>query len=384
MSTATQYQSGPAVLLATGPADNGHGPLLDQVLQATSDHRYTIAELEKISQKAASSGMFNSGGEGGTRPLTPDQAFMFGLIAEALKMPYALVLMRFEIVMGKPSMKSAYVQAKFQEQGGSVEWVETTGERVKAIFACKRHPKPFTLELTLQELMDRNIAKSYNKDRKQWETKYQYQNNPRAMLRYRCVTEAVRAIDPGILMGFYTEIEAEDFEQPESVKAEAETAVRTALVTHLAGRRENPKDLHPPVAETAAALKEAAKTEEATKEPETAWGKVIAEATLQTNQALAELAEANPDRVGLRTAIKPQQVVQAVLSHFIEAGTIDQAAIQNEKGKRGSRQCSEMMGHLWADCPGDLEAAVAKYLGAKLTELMGPAVAPAQAELAMA
>jgi hypothetical protein len=216
------YQRAPRATETQHAEPNGAG-LLDQVVKSTEAHRYSISEMEKIAQKASSSGMFNSGGENGSKPLTPDQAFMFGLIAEALNMPYALVLMRFEIVMGKPSMKSAYVQAKFQEQGGTVEWLETTSDRVKAVFTCKRHTKPFTLELTLQELMDRNIARTYNKDRKQWEMKYQYQNNPRAMLRYRCITEAVRAIDPGILMGFYSEIEAEDFEQPESAKAEAET-----------------------------------------------------------------------------------------------------------------------------------------------------------------
>jgi hypothetical protein len=374
---------------------NGHDHPLEQTVQPdmrnyqtltktlgpAEPRQYSIPEMEVIAQKAASSGMFNSGGEEGSRPLTPDQAFMFGLIAEALNMPYALVLMRFEIVMGKPSMKTAYVQAKFQEQGGMIEWVETTGERVKATFTSKRHPKPFTLELTLKELLDRKIASRYDKDRKAWVIKRSYENNPRAMLRYRCITEAVRATDPGILMGFYTEVEAADLDHEDSTKTEAETTARASLVSHLAGRRENPKETHPPVAETAAELAKASKPEPP-KEPETPWGKVIADATLQANQALAELAEQNPSNVSLRNAIKPQEVINGVINAFVEQGLKKESLLS--KGKWDPAKVRAALDDIWNNEPEDLEAAVAKYLGSKLTELMGTAQAPAQGDLAMA
>ena len=378
------------------PAIGGYGSSV-KTLGAYEPRHYTIPEMEVIAQKAASSQMFNSGGEEGSRPLTADQAFMFGLIAEALNMPYALVLLRFEIVMGKPCMKSAYVQAEYQKQGGSIEWVETTGERVEAVFISRRHPKPFKLALTLKELADRKIATRYDKQGNRWVLKRSYENNPRAMLRYRAITEAVRATDPGILMGMYTDAEAQDFEQESQEQTEAAAKAHTSLVTHLAARRESPKEAHPAPVETARALADhqAAQPVEPTpeklkepREPETEWGKMIMDALVSANEAIAKLAEENPGNLDLRKPLRAQQVVRGVLAALIAADDpqVVESALVNEKGKRDPKKEAVMMDFLWGDDAEELEGAVAKYIGGKITGLLDslkPAPA-AQGELAMA
>lgn len=373
MQTATQPRTNGAHAQHAEPPPQAN--LLDSVIGATAVHRYSIAEMEIISKKAAASGMFNAGGEDGSRPLTPDQAFMFGLIAEALNMPYALVLMRFEIVMGKPSMKTAYVMAEYQRQGGTIEWIETTDERVSAVFTSKRHPKPFALELTLKELCDRKIAMRYDKDGRQWVMKNQYKNNPRPMLRYRCVTEAVRATDPGILMGFYSEIEAADFEASDAPTEQA-VEKRNALVETLNKRRETPKDNRPSVAEVVAEVKAAQESQAETPkspqaDPQSEWGKMIADTTEEANKALAELAEQNPSRLELRKSLAVQTVINGVLKAFVGRNLLNEDGLKTD-GKRDRQKVADAMQFLWDDDRDDLESVVAKYIGEKITEAMGP------------
>jgi hypothetical protein len=107
---------------------------------------------------------------------------------------------------------------------------------------------------------------------------------------------------------------------------------------------------------------------------------MIAEATLHANQAIAQLAEENPGKVGLRAAaLKPQQVINGVLNDFILLDIVDENSLKNDRGKRDNARCAAVMSSLWDDDSGDVEAAVAKYIGSKLTELMGPVPAPATA-----
>jgi hypothetical protein len=358
---------------------NGRG-ILDEVVQATSAHRFSISEMEKIAQKAASSRMFG-GGEDGGAAMSPDQAFMMCLIAEATGIHPALALLRYDIVMGKPAMKSAFVLAEFQRLGGVVDWVESTEERVKATFTSKRHPRPFTIELTLQQLKDRKVATKYDKESKTWKLKHMYANHPRSMLRWRAAVEAIRATDPGIFMGMYADCEAEDIDATASAANEAETTARASLVEKLAGRRESPKESHPPVAETAAALKEAPKPEPA-REPESEWVKMVAGAVLEFNQALAELAEANPSNLALRKAMTTQQAVNGLVKALVAEG-LSEDALKTD-GKRDAAKVRRALDDIWANDSELLEGTVARYLGSKMTELMGPVAAPAQGELAMA
>jgi hypothetical protein len=88
--------------------------------------------------------------------------------------------------------------ARFQQAGGKVEWSDYTDERVVGTFS---HPKggSVTIEWTVE--MGRKAGLLGNQT---W-TKY-----PRQMLRSRCISEGIRTVFPGVVVGAYSEEEAED------------------------------------------------------------------------------------------------------------------------------------------------------------------------------
>lgn len=393
--------------------ENGES-ILDQVLKATEARRYSIEDMEVISKKAAASRMFG-GGDDGASPMTPDQAFMMCMIAEATGIHPALALLRYDIVMGKPAMKSAFVLAEFQRLGGNVEWIKTTEEEVEATFTSKRHPKPFKVAITLQQLKDRKIAVKYDKESKGYKLKHMYANHPRSMLRWRAAVEAIRATDPGIFMGMYADVEAEDVAA--ALPSEAETDARSSLVEKMAARREPVKENHPPVAETVQELRAAAqpamvsapvgeptrnhagaavtaelkpaKPQETQREPaalreaSTEWGKWIAEAVADFNQELEKVADDHPDNLKLRTALKPQQVINAVLTAAIKMEMIAEQSILGEKGKRDNARMAAAMTELWDNEVEFIPRAVGDYLAGKMIELLPKeAAAATQGELA--
>ena len=89
--------------------------------------------------------------------------------------------------------------ARFQQAGGAVQWKEYTDEKVTGVFS---HPQGGNLELswTLQQAKSIRIA---NKDN--------WKNYPRAMLRARVISEGIRSVYPGCVVGVYTPEEVADF-----------------------------------------------------------------------------------------------------------------------------------------------------------------------------
>jgi len=89
--------------------------------------------------------------------------------------------------------------ARFQQAGGKVEWKDYTDEKVTGVFS---HPQGGTLELswTMQQAKSIGIAGKDN-----------WRNYPRAMLRARCISEGIRSVYPGCVVGTYTPDEVEDF-----------------------------------------------------------------------------------------------------------------------------------------------------------------------------
>jgi len=154
---------------------------------------YSFGEIERMGIAVAKSGLF------GVK--TPDQAVALLLLAQAEGLHPMAAARDYHIMDIKgavrPSMKAETMLARFQANGGKVEWLEYSEKKVSGKFT---HPSggQLTVEWTFERaqkigLTDKDIWKKY----------------PAAMLRSRVISEAIRKINPGVLSGLYTPDEAE-------------------------------------------------------------------------------------------------------------------------------------------------------------------------------
>lgn len=161
-----------------------------------------IAEIRTMATSATKSGMF---------PIkNPEQAFTLMLIAQAENIHPMSAFMKYDIIQGRPALKSTEVLARFQQSGGKVQWIETNDEK-----AIGKFTHPSGGEITLEWNMDRAKKAGYA-------AKENWIKHPAQMLRARCVTEAVRAVYPSCLNNMYSTDEVIDFTNDESISHEVE------------------------------------------------------------------------------------------------------------------------------------------------------------------
>ena len=149
-----------------------------------------VDQVERMAMAVAKSGLF------GVK--TPDQAMALMLIAQAEGMHPAIAARDYHVINGRPTLKADAMLARFQTAGGKVEWSDYTDQRVVGTFS---HPKggSVTVEWTVE--MGRKAGLLGNQT---W-TKY-----PRQMLRSRCISEGIRTVFPGVVVGTYSEEEGQD------------------------------------------------------------------------------------------------------------------------------------------------------------------------------
>jgi hypothetical protein len=97
------------------------------------------------------------------------------------------------------------MMARFQQQGGKVDWKILTDEEVTATFS---HPSggSATITWTFEQARKAGLTGKDN-----------WKNYPRAMLRARVVSEGIRTVFPGVVLGVYTPEEVQDIPtQPQS------------------------------------------------------------------------------------------------------------------------------------------------------------------------
>lgn len=144
---------------------------------------------------------------------TEAEAISIMLIAQAEGRSPALAARDYHIIQGRPALKADAMLARFQQEGGVVNWVEYTDAKVSGEFSHpKSSPKPVTITWTIEMAKRIGIA---NKDN--------WRNYPRAMLRSRCISEGVRTVYPGIAVGIYTVEEVQDFAREKDVTPTAGT-----------------------------------------------------------------------------------------------------------------------------------------------------------------
>ena len=151
-----------------------------------------FSDIEKMGMVIAKSNLF------GVK--TPDQAIALCLLAQAEGLHPATAARDYHIINGRPALKADAMLARFQAAGGTVKFTEYTDARVAAEFS---HPAGGTITVDWDKA--RAAAAGLNTDT--WK-KY-----PRAMLRARVISEAIRTIYPGVLQGMYTPEEVMDMQE---------------------------------------------------------------------------------------------------------------------------------------------------------------------------
>jgi len=172
-----------------------------------------LADIQKMAEVAATSKMFGF--------KNPQEAMAIMLLCQAENLHPAIAMRDFHVIEGRPALKADAMLARFQQAGGKVEWKVYTDAEVTGVFS---HPQGSSLEVTwtLAQAKSIGIAGKNN-----------WKNYPRAMLRARCLSEGIRAVYPGCVVGVYTPEEVQDFEPRKTV--DMGTAERVDEVTQDVG-----------------------------------------------------------------------------------------------------------------------------------------------------
>lgn len=163
---------------------------LNALTAESQGQNYTLADLEKMASTIAKSGLF------GVK--TVDQAFALMLLAQAEGIHPAIAARDYNIINGRTALRADAMLARFQAAGGTVKWHTLTDKRACGTFS---HPSGGSVKIdwTLAMAVRAGIS-----DGEYW-LKY-----PRAMLRSRVISEAIRAVYPAVIVGVYTVDELRD------------------------------------------------------------------------------------------------------------------------------------------------------------------------------
>ena len=176
------------------------------------------SDQEKMANAIAKSGLF------GLRE--PNQVLALMAVAQAEGRHPASVAKDYHIIEGRPALKADAMLARFQMAGGSVQWLTYTDEKVEAKFS---HPQGGELQIawTLKQANQAGISMGRNGMKDNW-AKY-----PRAMLRARVISEGIRTVFPGVIVGEYTPEEVSDFKELQPVPKVPQIEIVDELVEQV-------------------------------------------------------------------------------------------------------------------------------------------------------
>jgi hypothetical protein len=151
-----------------------------------------INDIQQMATAVAKSGLFGI--------KTAEQGVALMLIAQAEGLHPAIAARDYHIIQGRPALKADAMLARFQQAGGKVAWKTYTDSEVAGEFS---HPSggSVTVSWTIEQARKIGLASKDN-----------WKNFPRAMLRARVVSEGIRTVYPGCVVGVYTPEEVQDFD----------------------------------------------------------------------------------------------------------------------------------------------------------------------------
>ena len=157
-----------------------------------------VDQIERMAVSVARSGLF------GVK--TPDQAMALMLIAQAEGLHPAIAARDYHVINGRPALRADAMLARFQAAGGKVEWGEYTDTKVVGKFS---HPSGGSVEIAWTTKMAQDAGLTRNPTWKSY---------PRQMLRSRCISEGIRTVFPGVVVGTYTPEEVQDMDPTPAVR----------------------------------------------------------------------------------------------------------------------------------------------------------------------
>lgn len=108
---------------------------------------------------------------------------------------------QYDLINGKPALKSEAQLAKFYARGGTVKWVQRDAEACEGIFFSKACPEGVAVKWTIEEARKANLTRNPT-----WTT------YPRQMLSARVQAEGVQVADPASSLGLHNTEELQDIQ----------------------------------------------------------------------------------------------------------------------------------------------------------------------------
>lgn len=325
--------------------------LLERVVEAT---RYSVRDVEVMAKKAAASRLFG---------MDENQAFTLMMIAESEGIHPMQAMKRYHIIEGRPSMRADAMQAEFQRHGGRLKWTKTDELECVALFWHPTfHPDAIEIRVTMHDLVESEVAMTYQK---RWDGnrniidynapkvfKDTYKKYPRQMLRARVISEGVRAIDPGIIVGIYTPEEASDFEPTKAEQQIAPPPVERPIPPPATERR---KSIPAPVSTHSEPI--------VNRSPMREW----VETECQRTKDLWNSHCAMENKESGRTP-NVSQVTNHLIRRWLELSVLDEADITTD-GKRDKFKLAQVMTEAWGEDEAEIKADVRKYLWTEVCQL---------------
>lgn len=212
----------------------------------------SLPDMQVMAKNIAEGGMFGIKSEA--------QAMSLMLLCQAEGLHPILALRRYHIIDNKPAFRADALQGEFEREG-AILWHVRDDKECSATFwrhgdalvkdsreaferavkrAMERYkrmkagqdvsdlawPNELTIIRTFDDAVAKRVACSWDTEKSDWKLKKNWRQSPRQMLHARCLTEGVRAINPGLVAGIYTEDEIRDIEPEDTVEAEYVTTER--------------------------------------------------------------------------------------------------------------------------------------------------------------
>lgn len=189
----------------------------------------TTTDVRQISDSVAKSRLFK-GFE------NPEAAFALMMLCQAEGLHPIHAVRRYDVIDGKPAMKSDAMLADFMKRGGKVKWLKYTATAVAAEFHSHGLIEPVVVEWTIEMAKTAGLAAKNN-----------WRNFPRAMLKARVISEGIRIAMPEVVGGTYASEEVSDFPEVNAPEYIPPVAAIEAVVVE-APRSEAPKASPAPTA----------------------------------------------------------------------------------------------------------------------------------------
>jgi len=186
-------------------------------------HNQSVQDITAMAQAITKSGLFGI--------KTADQAVALMLVAQSEGRHPASVASEFDIIQGRPALKSQAALARFQAAGGKIQWVERTDSKASAKFSHAQGGE-LLVEWTIEQARDAGLT-----------SKQTWKQYARAMLSARVVAEGVRACYPACLNGVYLAEEVQDFDtKPRPAKEVIELVHEAPSAKEVPSLPEPPKE----------------------------------------------------------------------------------------------------------------------------------------------